>query len=75
MFGRQAKLPIDLMYGGPHGESERTVPEYVRNMKMSFSEAYKYVSEKVGDKQERQKELYDRKIHGEPYEAGDLVWF
>ena len=43
-------------------------------MKMSFSEAYKYVSEKVGDKQERQKELYNRKIHGEPYKASDLVW-
>ena len=54
MFGRQAKLPIDLMYGGggPRGESERTVPEYVRNIRMSFSEAYKYVREKVGDKQE-----------------------
>ena len=43
-------------------------------MKMSFSEAYKYVNEKVGDKQERQKELYNRKIHGEPYKAGDMVW-
>ena len=29
MFGRQAKLPIDLMYG-PHDTSERPVTEYAR---------------------------------------------
>ena len=47
MFDRQAKLPIDLMYEGLCGESERMVPGYVHNMKTSFSEAYKYVCEHV----------------------------
>ena len=53
MLGKQAKKLIKHMYGGLHGESERTVPEYAYNMRtsISFEEAYKYVREKVGDKQ------------------------
>ena len=28
----------------------------------------------MGMKQEHQKQLYDRKVHGKPYEIGDMVW-
>ena len=28
----------------------------------------------MGTKQEHQKQLYDRKVHGKPYEIGDMVW-
>ena len=36
--------------------------------------AYRHVHSTMGLKQEHQKELYDRKRHGDPYKVGDLVW-
>ena len=30
--------------------------------------------ESLAEKQERQTELYDKKVHGESYEIGVLVW-
>ena len=73
MLGRQAKKLIKLMYGGLHGESETTVPEYAYNMRTSFEETCKYVHEKVGAKLKHQKWLYNKKIHSQPYKPGDLV--
>ena len=43
MFGWQARLSIDLMYGGEleaAQENVRTVPDYVFNLKKSLLEAY-----------------------------------
>ena len=39
MFGRQVKLPVDLMYGTTQGK-ETAVMEYVKNLKDGLLEAY-----------------------------------
>ena len=43
-------------------------------MKESLTDAYSDVRHQLQTSHQRQKEIYDRKVHGEPYKAGDLVW-
>ena len=73
MFGRLAKMPIDIMYGTPVPE-ESTASKYATSLKRNLKAAYKHVRDQMGHKQDRQKELYDRRVHGKPFEPGDLVW-
>eukprot|EP00731_Ephydatia_muelleri_P000948 Em0001g948a len=74
MFGRQARLPIDLMYGTECGNSvTKTVPEYVTKLSEVFVEAYAAVRDTMGAKLQRQKEFYNKKVHGDPHKPGDFV--
>ena len=73
MFGREACLPLDLLY---HVDMpEPTIrSEYATKMKDSIEKAYNLVKTRFGQKQQTQKEFYDQKCHGDPYAPGDLVW-
>ena len=73
MFGRQAKLPVELLYGTPERD-EVPQSQYATDLKASLEEAYQQVREKSARKLERQKELYDQKVHGKPYKVSDYVW-
>ena len=73
MFGRQVRMPVDLMYGTPTA-SPVAVPEYVSNLRTSLTSAYERVRATMGTKLDRQKEFYDEKVHGDPFQEGDLVW-
>ena len=57
MFGRQAKLPIDLMYGVNTGQMP-PVTEYATSTKNALEEAYHLVHEKLVAAHCRQKEYY-----------------
>lgn len=73
MFGRQARIPVDLMYGTAEPESV-SCGEYATKLQESLSTAYKLARGALAEKQERQAELYNKKVHGAPYEVGALVW-
>ncbi len=73
MFGRQVRMPVDIMYGTPTPQAT-TVSQYVAELRSHLEIAYQHVRERMGRKLQRQKELYDRKAHGDPFEPGDLVW-
>jgi len=73
MFGRTARMPIDLVYG-TNTPSCQNVHSFVRDTAVVLEKAYRCVRSTVGLKQEHQKELYDWKQHGNPYQVGDLVW-
>eukprot|EP00731_Ephydatia_muelleri_P005415 Em0002g1591a len=73
MFGRQVKLPIDLMYGTNRTEPD-TAAGFAQKLKEGLQEAYKLVREKCQAEHKRQKALYDEKVHGKPFSPGDLVW-
>ena len=72
MFGREARLPIDLTFSQP-AQSTSTI-EYAAQLHTSLNEAYQMVRERVRMKQNRQKEVYDKRIHGPSHSPGDLVW-
>ena len=73
LYGREARLPIDLMYGTKR-PSPQSVHEYASNLKQSLNDAYSAVRQQLNQAHARQKQYYDRKVHGEPYKKGDLVW-
>ena len=72
MFGRQARMPIDVVYGSPN--EEKTPSEHAASLRERLESAYQRVREQMSHKLDRQKEYYNRKVHGQPYSAGDLVW-
>ena len=73
MFGRQARLPIDVLYG-TREESYQCQGEYARLLQTRLNSAYDIVREHVAKEHQRQKEFHDLKVHGEPFKAGDCVW-
>ena len=73
MFGRQVHMPVEIMYGS-RTQQETMVPQYVADLQTSLTTAYMHVREKMGAKLDRQKEVYNKQLHGKSYEKGDLVW-
>ena len=73
MFGRQARIPVDLMYDTAQPENV-SYGEYATKLQELLTKAYKLARELLAEKQERQTELYNKKIHGEQHEVGILVW-
>jgi hypothetical protein len=70
-FGRTDKVK--------HGiKTENTAAvRYARQiplLKKSLIEAYSDVRHQLQASQERQKETYNKKVHGKPYQEGDFVW-
>ena len=72
MFGCQARLPIDLVYGTK--VQQIPVKEYATSTKQALEEAYGLVRQKLKVAHCFQKAYYDRKLHGKPFAVGDLVW-
>ena len=73
MFGRQAKLPVDLVYGSTPTESQPQ-HEYARQLEKILQGAFQVARENMGTATERMKEVYNQRVHGKQYEPGDLVW-
>ena len=73
MFGRKARLPIDIVYAIAQTDN-LPMDTFVNDMSVVLENAYQHVRITMGLKQDHQKKLYNRKRHGEFYQAGDLVW-
>ena len=74
MFGREARLPADVMFGTPPGQADTSSSDYAFNLRQRLEKSFQEVRAKMNQKQLRQKELYDQKSHGAPFEANDRVW-
>ena len=72
MIGQQARIPVDVMYGSPVVESSPST--YANVLRKSLTTAYNQVRVKMDAQFQRQKQFYDKKVHGKPYKVGDLVW-
>ena len=66
-------MPVDIMFGTPTPEAT-SHSEYATQIRQHLEAAYQQVRERLGHKLDRQKELYDKRVHGKPFEAGELVW-
>lgn len=73
MFGRQARLPVDVAFGTAP-QQVVSHDQYAANLRQTLEEAYQTVRTNLGAHLQRQKEIYDRKVHGQPFEKGDMVW-
>ena len=63
-----------ILVGTECGNSvTKTVPEYVTKLSEAFVEAYAAVRDTMGAKLQRQKEFYNKNVHGDPHKPGDFV--
>ena len=72
MFGREARLPVDIMYGSDQPGTDH--PQYVQKLRSTLTEAFERVRKQTRQQQERQQEFYNKRGHGEPHESGVFVW-
>lgn len=74
MFGREARLPIDVCFGiSPNGESESSYQQYVSRMRKELQDAYKLASDAATKNHLRNKAHYDQRVRDLPLEKGDRV--
>ena len=73
MFGRQATIPVDLMYNLNQGQ-EKELPDYVHQLREGLKEAYALVRNRCESEHQRQKAIHDRKVHVKPFGIGNMVW-
>ena len=72
MFGRQARLPVDLLFEDPENEG-KSYGKYVSELRDRIKKAYNLASESARKSQVRQKQNYDIRARAAVLEAGDRV--
>ena len=73
MFGREAKLPVDVIFEAPT-PSPLCTSQYVLKLKTDLLQSYHLVRKFSGCETRYQKQLYDRNIKYQEYQKNDLVW-
>ena len=63
MYGRQARLPVDLAFQFPTMQPVLH-NDYVTNLQKRLQESYKIVRDNLSTNLHRQKEIYEKKSHG-----------
>ena len=72
LYGKEMRLPLDIIYRPPLTEKSRA--DYANDVRFTLKQAYETVREKLHLAHERQKDYYDRRSHGSRYQSGDSVW-
>nr|XP_023659188.1 uncharacterized protein LOC111839473 [Paramormyrops kingsleyae] len=76
MFGREARLPVDLCFDTWLGMVEAVChSRYVERLKEDLKEAFRFASEAANQRHLRNKRLYDKKVGFQSLKAGDKVLF
>lgn len=74
MFGREARLPIDVHFGNPaDGKRGANHQKYVERMKEDLRHAYKLSLQNAQKTQQRNKRLYDQRVKFRVLGKGDCV--
>ena len=71
MFGCEACLPVDVMYGSFPARTQGH-NTYATQLQQSLAEAYHRVRKHLQSAHLRQKHYYDQRVHGESLGSGDL---
>ena len=74
MFGEEARLPLDLMFGPTPSDQQMCPHEYIQWLENALVEIYNQANKKTAGKIQYMKRHYDKKAYGQPHEVGDLVW-
>ncbi|KRX12341.1 Retrovirus-related Pol polyprotein from transposon, partial [Trichinella nelsoni] len=74
IFGRELRLPVDVVYGLPQGMQAETTGVYVQRLRRELEQVFDTVRAKAKLEQRRQKLWRDKRAHGHAYEPGDQVW-
>ena len=77
MFGREVRLPIEVLYlSDANADGEvATYGEYVHKLRERLQRAHAITRRHLGNSANRQKQAYDAKHSFHQYNPGDLVWY
>ena len=73
-FGKEAQYPIDLFVLKPPVDPRMKLGEIAVELNERLHEIHREVQITMGTEQRRQREYFSRKVHGNPFKDGDLVW-
>ena len=73
LFGREPRLPIDVLLPSPDHEHTSSYTTYVADLRKRIKYAHELVDARIKKHGEANKELYDRKVRGATLEPGDQV--
>jgi len=74
-FGRENRMPFDLIYPRPDEEQSESYDAYVTRMDEKLREAYRLVSEHLGHAALRNKKYYDLRVKPLRFNVGDWVYY
>lgn len=73
MFGREARLPVDVCFGtSPDGQGDGH-SRYVEKLKEDLQRAYKLASDNSDKTHQKNKKLYDKRVGCQSLDIGDRV--
>ena len=72
MFGYQARIPADVMYG-TQISTNHSVNEYAATLRKQMDKVFGLAREHSLWEQLKHKEQYNLKVHGKPFKKGDYV--
>ena len=75
MFGRELRLPVDLVVGQPPEQGERRLPEWVSNLQDVLWDLHDAARKQIQSSSDRMKARYDLRARGPKFAEGDNVWF
>ena len=73
-FGREVRLPVDIMFGRPVVEADVCRSKYALELRNRLETAYHSARHQLGVESRRQKDVYDRSVGGSSFSIGDYVW-
>ena len=74
MFGRHARLPVDLLFGtDPDARRSKSPSQYVTDLKQRLREAYNVASDSAKKSASKNKKRYDSHARAVTLEVGDRV--
>ena len=73
IFGREAQYPIDLFVPKTPGDPRLKLGEHAEELNERLYEIHREAQMTMGTEQRRQREYFNRRVHGEPFKERDLV--
>ena len=74
IFGRKAQYAIDLFVSKPPGDTRLKLEDNAEELNERFYEIHREAQMTMGTGQRRQRQHFNRKVPGEPFKNGDLIW-
>ena len=73
LFGRQPRLPIDLIFKSKTPSTKQEYPQFVKQWEDAMREAYQRAGRKINERGVRAKKTYDRWVRSSVLEPEDRV--
>ena len=74
-YGREARIPADLVYGLPPDLARQTdASDFAEEQRAKFSQAYELVRQHLGSAARRRKHDYDLRAKPQQFAIGSKVW-